>query len=69
MQILFTFYKAMANYKKARSREAFMYAAANNVDNLITTIDYNGRKIDGDTDDVLDSRFTRKNGSPTVGLF
>lgn len=34
--------------------EAFMYAAANNVDNLIATIDYNGRQIDGDTKDVLD---------------
>lgn len=33
--------------------EAAMYAAANNVDNLIATIDYNGRQIDGDLDDVL----------------
>ena len=33
--------------------EAAMYAAANKVDNLITTIDYNGRQIDGDTDNVL----------------
>jgi transketolase len=33
--------------------EAAMYAAANKVDNLITTIDYNGRQIDGDTDQVL----------------
>ena len=33
--------------------EALMYAAANKVDNLIATIDYNGRQIDGDTDDVL----------------
>jgi len=33
--------------------EALMYAAANNVDNLIATIDYNGRQIDGDVDDVL----------------
>ena len=33
--------------------EAAMYAAANNVDNLISTIDYNGRQIDGDVDDVL----------------
>lgn len=35
--------------------EAFMYAAANKVDNIITTIDYNGRQIDGDTKDVLDT--------------
>lgn len=33
--------------------EAAMYAAANNVDNLIATIDYNGRQIDGDVDHVL----------------
>ena len=33
--------------------EAAMYAAANKVDNLISTIDYNGRQIDGDVDDVL----------------
>jgi transketolase len=33
--------------------EAAMYAAANNVDNLIATIDYNGRQIDGDVVDVL----------------
>lgn len=33
--------------------EAFMYAAAKKVDNIISTIDYNGRQIDGDTDDVL----------------
>jgi transketolase len=33
--------------------EAAMYAAANKVDNLIATIDYNGRQIDGDVEDVL----------------
>ncbi len=33
--------------------EAFMYASAKKVDNVIATIDYNGRQIDGDTDDVL----------------
>ena len=33
--------------------EAAMYAAANKVDNLIATIDFNGRQIDGDVDDVL----------------
>ena len=33
--------------------EAAMYAAAHKVDNLIATIDYNGRQIDGDTDNVL----------------
>lgn len=33
--------------------EAAMYAAAKNVDNIISTIDYNGRQIDGDVQDVL----------------
>lgn len=33
--------------------EAAMYAAAYKVDNLVATIDVNGRQIDGDTDDVL----------------
>lgn len=33
--------------------EAAMFAAANKVDNYIATIDYNGRQIDGDTEDVL----------------
>lgn len=33
--------------------EAAIYAAANNVDNLISTIDANGQQIDGSTDDVL----------------
>ena len=33
--------------------EAAMYASANKVDNIIATIDYNGRQIDGDVDEVL----------------
>lgn len=33
--------------------EAAMYAAHNKVDNIIATIDYNGRQIDGDVEDVL----------------
>ena len=33
--------------------EAALYAAANKVDNIISTIDYNGRQIDGDVDQVL----------------
>ncbi len=33
--------------------EAAMYAAAKKVDNIIATIDYNGRQIDGDVEDVL----------------
>ncbi|HET6243948.1 MAG: transketolase [Bacteroidetes bacterium] len=33
--------------------EAAMYASANKVDNLIVSIDVNGRQIDGDTNDVL----------------
>lgn len=33
--------------------EAAMYAAAKKVDNLIATVDLNGKQIDGTTDDVL----------------
>lgn len=33
--------------------EAFMYAAGKKVDNLIATIDYNLKQIDGATDDVM----------------
>lgn len=33
--------------------EAAMFAAGKKVDNLISTIDYNGRQIDGDVEDVL----------------
>ncbi len=33
--------------------EAAMYASGKKIDNLISTIDYNGRQIDGDVDDVL----------------
>ena len=39
--------------QEEKSWEALMFAAAKKVDNLISTIDYNGRQIDGDTDDVL----------------
>lgn len=33
--------------------EAAMYAAANKIDNLIATVDYNKKQIDGPTDEVL----------------
>ncbi len=33
--------------------EAVMYAAGNKIDNIISTIDYNKRQIDGDVEDVL----------------
>lgn len=33
--------------------EAVMYAGANKIDNLIATVDYNGRQIDGDVENVL----------------
>jgi len=39
--------------QEGQNWEAFMYAAAKKVDNIISTIDYNGRQIDGDTDVVL----------------
>lgn len=34
--------------------EALMFAAAKKVDNLIVTVDNNGKQIDGPTEDVLD---------------
>jgi len=33
--------------------EAAMYAAHHKIDNIISTVDYNGRQIDGDVEDVL----------------
>ncbi len=38
--------------QEGQNWEAIMYAAANNVDNLIATIDRNGQQIDGTTEDV-----------------
>lgn len=40
--------------QEGQNWEAFMFAAAKKVDNIIATVDYNGRQIDGDTEDVLD---------------
>lgn len=39
--------------QEGQNWEAIMYAAGNNVDNLISTIDLNGQQIDGPTDAVL----------------
>lgn len=39
--------------QEGQNWEAIMYAAAKNVDNIISTIDLNGQQIDGATDDVL----------------
>ena len=39
--------------QEGQNWEAIMYASANKVDNLITTIDYNKKQIDGEIDDVL----------------
>ena len=39
--------------QEGQNWEAIMYAAANNVDNLIVTIDLNGQQIDGSTNNVL----------------
>ncbi|WP_223270896.1 transketolase [Subsaximicrobium wynnwilliamsii] len=39
--------------QEGQNWEAIMYAAGNNVDNIISTIDYNGQQIDGPTDVVL----------------
>ncbi|SHG39548.1 transketolase [Winogradskyella jejuensis] len=39
--------------QEGQNWEAIMYASAKKVDNLISTIDLNGKQIDGATDDVL----------------
>jgi transketolase len=39
--------------QEGQNWEAIMYASAKNIDNLIATIDLNGKQIDGATDDVL----------------
>ena len=39
--------------QEGQNWEAIMYAAANNIDNLILTVDYNGQQIDGSLDSVL----------------
>lgn len=39
--------------QEGQNWEAIMYAAGNNVDNIIATIDLNGQQIDGPTDVVL----------------
>tara|TARA_B110000503_G_scaffold111349_1_gene166732 strand:+ start:7254 stop:8099 length:846 start_codon:yes stop_codon:yes gene_type:complete len=39
--------------QEGQNWEAIMYASAKKVDNLIATVDLNGKQIDGTTDDVL----------------
>ncbi len=39
--------------QEGQNWEAIMYAAAKKVDNLIATVDLNGKQIDGTTDEVL----------------
>ena len=39
--------------QEGQNWEAIMYAAGNNVDNLVATIDLNGKQIDGATEEVL----------------
>ena len=39
--------------QEGQNWEAIMYATANKVDNLIATVDLNGKQIDGATEDVL----------------
>ncbi|MBR9854588.1 MAG: transketolase [Algicola sp.] len=39
--------------QEGQNWEAIMYASGNKVDNLIATIDRNGKQIDGETEDVL----------------
>ena len=40
--------------QEGQNWEAIMFASANKIDNIICTIDYNQKQIDGDLKDVLD---------------
>jgi len=46
--------------QEGQNWEALMYAAANNIDNLIATVDLNGKQIDGSTEEVLSLGDVRK---------
>ena len=46
--------------QEGQNWEALMYAAGNNVDNLIATVDLNGKQIDGSTEEVLSLGDVRK---------
>ena len=46
--------------QEGQNWEAIMYAGSKGVDNLIATIDVNGKQIDGSTDDVLHMGDLRK---------
>ena len=46
--------------QEGQNWEAIMYAGSKRVDNLIATIDVNGKQIDGSTDDVLHMGDLRK---------
>ncbi len=46
--------------QEGQNWEAIMFAPANNVDNLIATVDRNGQQIDGPTHKVLDIGDVRK---------
>ena len=46
-----------------------MYASANKIDNLIVTIDYNKKQIDGSIDNVLSIGDISKNYKLLIGLY
>jgi transketolase len=46
--------------QEGQNWEAIMYAGAKKIDNIIATIDVNGKQIDGSTDDVLHMGSLRK---------
>ena len=56
--------------QEGQNWEAIMYAAGKKVDNLIATVDLNGKQIDGSTDDVLPmgncSKMNIRLGSPSL---
>ena len=46
--------------QEGQNWEALMFAAGNNIDNLIATVDLNGKQIDGSTEEVLSLGDVRK---------
>jgi transketolase len=55
--------------QEGQNWEAIMYASAKKVDNLIATIDLNGKQIDGATDEVLPMGSIRAKFEALTGMF
>ena len=54
--------------QEGQNWEAIMYASAKKIDNIICTIDLNGKQIDGETDDVLHMGDVKKKFEALPGI-